>query len=125
MLVVHQVVKLLGVSHRYRQEETEKPVEWLPLKIRVMNEVVSDPVNVPRDAYRIDQSHRQQYPPGRVIEHDEHENDIGSMQQSSYYRDPIVFGIRQNLHITVDSVKRIRRLANCFFGRFEQESDSF
>ncbi len=62
VLEMNQVIELLGIAHRYRQQPAEKSVGRFPLKVRIMNEIVSDPVDIPGDADGVNKTENQHDP---------------------------------------------------------------
>ena len=59
------LVEGLRESKRHRFEHGEYSIQRTPTEIRVVDEVMRDPVDVPGDANRVDDSQARQYPPWR------------------------------------------------------------
>ena len=72
MLEMNQVIKLLGITHCYRQQPAEKSIGRFPLKVWIVNEIVSNPVDVPRDADGVNKAQDQHDPQRSVWKQKEH-----------------------------------------------------
>src|SRR6266436_5184996 len=89
VLEMNQVIELLGIAHRYRQQPAEKSVGRFPLKIRIMNEIVSDPVDIPGYADGVNKTENQHDPQRSVWKQKEHRNHESGMRQHGNHRDPV------------------------------------
>ena len=96
--MMHVFVKRLGESKRHRFQQREHPIQWTPTEIRVVDEVVRDPVDVPGDANRVDESHANQHPPRSHRKERKQRQDISKMQNPAQGRQRIPFRIGQDLH---------------------------
>jgi hypothetical protein len=63
MPVMHIFIKGLGDPERHGQHDAVQPVQYSRGEVRIMNEVVRDPVHIPRDADRVDESQTDKEPP--------------------------------------------------------------
>jgi hypothetical protein len=80
VLEMNQVIELLGIAHRYRQQPAEKSVGRFPLEVRIMNEIVSDPVDIPRDADGVNKTENQHDPQRSMWKQKEHGNHKSGMR---------------------------------------------
>ena len=72
-------VECLRESKRDRFHHSEDPIQRTPTEIGVVYEIVRDPVDVPGDANRVDDSHANQHPPGSNRKERKKGQDIGKM----------------------------------------------
>src|SRR5262249_4423942 len=99
VLHVDAVVKNLTEADRDRFQNAEQPVEQGKAKIRIVNEVVGDAVDVPGNAHRIDEAENEHDPKRRAREKIEHSVEIGAMQNRGCHRDNVPAGISENARI--------------------------
>ncbi len=83
MLHVNAFIKDLTEPNGNRFQNAEKTIEQRGTKIRIMNEVVRDAVDVPGDADRVDETEEQHDPKRSARKKEEHPEEIGAMQKRS------------------------------------------
>ena len=98
-----QMIELLRIAHCYRQQPAEEAVGRFPFEVGVVNEIVGNTIDIPRNANGIDQSQDQHDPEWSVWEQEEHRNHKSGMGEHGEHRNPVFIGMGQNLHIAVDS----------------------
>jgi hypothetical protein len=91
--VMNMLVERLRNPKRYRFHDAEKSIKDSRFKERIMDEVVRDTVDIPGHAYRINQSHAHQDPPGRIGKDKKERDYVGEMEQSAENTNRIQFGI--------------------------------
>src|SRR5207244_13549749 len=96
MVLVDLLVKNLREADRHRLENAEGSIEHAALEIWIVQKVVRDAVDVPRDADRPDEAERNQRPPRESREGDEKKNEVGELRESCQYRDGVVCGVLEN-----------------------------
>src|SRR5258708_14721636 len=104
VLEMNQVIELLRITHRYRQQPAEKSVSRFPFEVRIMYEIVSDSVDVPGDADGVNKTQNQHDPQRSVRKQKEHRNHKSGMVEHRNYRNPVFIGMGQNLHIAFDTI---------------------
>lgn len=95
MLHVNAFVEDLAEPNRDRFENAEQTVEQRGTEVGVMNEVVGNAVDVPRNAHRIDETQDEHDPERRAREKVEHPEEVCAVQQRGGDRNRIPAGIRE------------------------------
>jgi len=98
MSMMHVLIECLGEPERDRFQNGEHPIQRAPTEIRVVNEVVRDPVDVPGDADGVDDSHAKQDPPWSNRKERKQGQNVGKVQNPTKDRNRIQFRVGQNLH---------------------------
>jgi hypothetical protein len=93
MPVMHMLVECLGDAQRHRFHNTEEAIQDPGLKERIVNEVMGDAVDIPRDAHRVDQAHHNEHPPWGIWEYQKQRQDVGEMQYAAQNANRIPLGI--------------------------------
>ncbi len=106
MLHVNTFIKDLTKADGDRFEYAEETIEQRRTKIRIMNEVVRDAVDVPRDANRVDETEEEHDPKRRARKQEEHPEEIGAVQKRSADWDYIPAGVGKNFGIGFQSLSR-------------------
>jgi hypothetical protein len=98
MPMMNVFVECLGESKRGRFHQAKHSIHRTPAEIRVVNEVVRDPVNVPGNTNRVDDSHAHQHPPRCYRKERKKRQNVSKMQHPAQRRQRIPFRVGQNLH---------------------------
>ena len=98
MPMMHVFVECLGESKRDRFHHGKHSIHRTPTEIWVVDEVVRDPVNVPGDTNRVDDSHAHQHPPRRNRKERKKRQNVSKMQHPAQRRQGIPFRVGENLH---------------------------
>ncbi len=89
--VMNVFVKGLGKTHAKRFHQTENTIEGSPREIGVVQEIVGNPIDVPGNADRVDNSHEDDYPPRSNGKNREKGQHIGKVQKTAQRRQDIPF----------------------------------
>ncbi len=106
MLHVNAFIKDLTETDGDRFENAEETIKQRRTKIRIMNEVVRDAVDVPRDANRVNETEEEHDPKRRARKKEEHPEEIGAVQKRSAHWDYIPAGVGKNFGIGFQSLSR-------------------
>jgi hypothetical protein len=93
MPVMHMLVECLGNPQRHGFHDAEEAIQDSGFKERVVDEVMRNAVDIPRDAHRVDQAHRNEHPPRRIWEYEKQRQYIGEVEHSAQNANRIPFGI--------------------------------
>jgi hypothetical protein len=96
MLHVNTIVEGLAETDCDRLEKGKEAVEERGTEIRVVNEVVRDAVDVPRDADGIKEAEDQHHPERDYREKKEHPEEVGAVKKRGQNRDRIPAGKGKN-----------------------------
>jgi len=89
--VMNVFVKGLGKTNAKRFHQTENTIEGSPREIGVVQEIVGNPIDVPGNADRVDNSHEDDYPPRSNGKNREKGQHIGKVQKTAQRRQDIPF----------------------------------
>ena len=89
--MMHIFVKGLGDSQRHRQHDAVQPIQYPRGKVGVVDVIVRDAVDVPRNADGVDKPHADQEPPRRVRENEKQRQNIRAMKHPGDNRQCIPF----------------------------------
>src|SRR5438046_3201472 len=120
MLHVNAFIKDLAETNGDRFQDAEPTVEQRRSKIAIVDEIVGDAVDVPRNAYRIDEPENEHAPERDTRKQVEHSEKIGALQNASQDRDCVPASVGKDFGIgrrsfNYDNVFRFhgsRRIAN-------------
>src|ERR1700722_12705130 len=104
MPMMHILIECLGEPKGHRFQDGEYPIERAPAEIRVVYEVVRYTIDIPGNTNGVDDSHRNQDPPGSHRKHREHDQQVDKVQYPGEGRQRIPFRVSQNLH-TIELIK--------------------
>ncbi len=89
MPVMENLVELLRKPDGHGKNPAEDPVKSAGFEVGIVNEVVGDAVDIPRDADGVDKAEDQENPPWCVREDNKEHCQIGRMPQLADHRNPI------------------------------------
>ena len=87
------LVEGLGDAERHRQHDTVQPIQYPGSEVGVVNVVVRDAIDIPRNADRVDDSQADQEPPRRKRENEKQRQNVRAMKHSGDHRQCIPFGV--------------------------------
>jgi hypothetical protein len=98
MTVMHVLIKSLGNSKSDRLHDAEESIEKSRSEKRVVNQVVSNAVNVPRNTDRIYQTHTNEHPPRGIRKHEEKRDDVCEVKQAANDTNGVPFRVCKDFH---------------------------
>jgi hypothetical protein len=97
MLHVNAFVKDLAEADSDRFENAKQAVkQWRP-KVRIVNEVVRDAIDIPRDAHRVNEAKNEHDPERGSRKEMEHSEEIDAVENRSEHGQRVPAGVRKNL----------------------------
>ena len=106
MLHVNAIVEGLAEADGDRFEKREETIEQRRSEIGIVNEVVRDAVDVPRDADGIEEAEDQHHPERDSREKKEQSEEIGAMEKRGQNRNDIPAGKGKNPGSRLEPLRR-------------------
>jgi hypothetical protein len=91
MAMMNVLVKSLGKAEAKRLYNPKNTIERSPREIGVVQEIMRDPIDIPGDAYRVDDPHADDYPPRSNGKNREKGQHIGKVQKAAQRRHNVPF----------------------------------
>ena len=99
MLHVNGVVIRLREAAGDRLNDAKKAIQKLGTEKRIVNEVMSDAVDVGIDHESVNESQNEHDPERRAREKEEESKEVGEMEKARAYRDGIPTGVGKQLRV--------------------------
>jgi hypothetical protein len=116
MLHVNAFVKNLPEANRDRFHDAEQAIQQRRTEIGIVNEVVGNAVDVPRNADRINKTENQHHPQRNARKKVKHAKEVNTVQNSCRDRDDVPARVRKDPGIclwTLDRGQISRRSSHC------------
>src|SRR6266700_8333073 len=89
MLHVDAFIEDLDEAERDRLQDAKQSIQQGRAKIRIVNEIVRNTVDVPGDADRVNKTEGQHSPKWETREKVKHSEEVGAVQDPSHHRNDI------------------------------------
>src|SRR5581483_12040416 len=99
MVLMDLLVEDLRKADRDRLHNTEDAIQRRALEIRIVQKVVRDAVDVPRNADRPHEAERNQRPPWQLREKKKQRDEIGELRQRGENRNRVVSRVPEKRRI--------------------------
>ena len=101
--VMDVLVKHLRKAASHRLDDAEQAIKSARAEKRVVRKIVRNPVDVPGNADRIDQSQRDQQPPGKPLDCEKQKQHIKEVCRAGQSGDGVPASIGENFRIGLES----------------------
>lgn len=98
MPLMNIFVEGLRKTHRQRFDQAEHPIQKMGSKIGIVEKIVGDAVDVPRNADRIGKPHADEHPPGSEGKNGKEREHKCKMRQPGKNRNDVPFRISEEFH---------------------------